>query len=108
MREQLLDNPEPVPKPSDPDVEANAAGGPAAVPEVSINRSTVAELDRRRMLHLQTAALVLLASAAVLTMVYLAKLILTVILISILLAFVLAPIADLLVRLNVPRALSAL
>jgi predicted PurR-regulated permease PerM len=108
MREQLLDNPEPMPRPGDPDVEANAAGGQVPVQEVAINRSTVAELERRRMLHLQTAALIILASAAVLTLVYLAKLILTVALISILLAFVLAPVADLLVRFSVPRGFSAL
>jgi len=44
MREQLLDNPEPMPRPGDPDVEANAAGGQVPVQEVAINRSTVAEL----------------------------------------------------------------
>lgn len=108
MREQLLDNPEPMPRPGDPDVEANAAGGQVPVQEVAINRSTVAELERRRMLRLQTAALIILASAAVLTLIYLSKLILTVALISILLAFVLAPVADLLVRFNVPRGFSAL
>jgi predicted PurR-regulated permease PerM len=108
MREQLLDNPEPMPRPGDPDVEANAAGGQVPVQEVAINRSTVAELERRRMLRLQTASLIILASAAVLTLIYLSKLILTVVLISILLAFVLAPVADLLVRFSVPRGFSAL
>ena len=108
MSEQVLDNPKPMPPASDPDVEANTAGGPAPVPEVSINRSTVAELERRRLLRLQSAALLVLASAAILTLIYLAKLILVVVLISILLAFVLAPIADLLVRFNVPRAVGSL
>ena len=91
MPEQLLDNLEPVPHAGDPDVEANAAGGTAPIPQVSINRSTVAELERRRLLRLQTASLVILASAAVLSLIYIAKLLLVVILVSILLSFVLAP-----------------
>ena len=108
MPDQLLDNPKSARKDIDPDVEANAAGGPAAVPQVSINRSTVAELERRRILHVQSTALVILASAAVLTLIYVGKLLLVVILVSILLSFVLAPIVDLLVRFQVPRAMSAL
>ncbi len=108
MSEQLLDNPKPMPSPADPDVEANAAGGPVTIPQVSINRSTVAELERRRMVHMQTAALVILASAAVLSLIYVAKLLLVVILVSILLAFVLAPVADGLVRFQIPRAAGAL
>ena len=108
MPDQVLENPNPSLKEADPDVEANAAGGPAAVPQVSINRSTVAELERRRILHIQATALVILASAAVLCLIYVGKLLLVVILISILLSFVLAPIVDLLVRFQVPRALAAL
>jgi predicted PurR-regulated permease PerM len=108
MSDRLLDNPTPARKDIDPDVEANAAGGPAAVPQVSINRSTVAELERRRILHVQSTALVILATAAVLTLIYVGKLLLVVILVSILLSFVLAPIVDLLVRFQVPRAMSAL
>jgi len=108
MPDQLLDNPKSARKDIDPDVEANAAGGPAAVPQVSINRSTVAELERRRILHVQSTALVILATAAVLTLIYVGKLLLVVILVSILLSFVLAPIVDLLVRFQVPRAMSAL
>ncbi len=108
MPEQLLDNPEPMPREPDPDVEANAAGGATPIPQVSINRSTVAELERRRMVHLQTAALLILASAAVLSLIYVAKLLLVVILVSVLLAFVLAPVADFLVRFEVPRAVGAL
>jgi len=108
MSEQLLDNPKPAAPEADPDIDANAAGGAAPIPQVSINRSTVAELERRRLLHLQTASLVVLASAAVLSLIYVAKLLLVVILVSILLAFVLAPIADFLVNLRLPRALGAL
>ena len=98
MSEQLLDNPMPMPPASAPGVEANANAHAA----VTINRSTL------RLLRLQSAALVVLASAAILTLIYVAKVILVVVLVSILLAFVLAPIADLLVRFNVPRAVGAL
>jgi predicted PurR-regulated permease PerM len=108
MPDQLLDNPKPAHKPRDPDAESNAAGGPAPVAQVSINRSTVAELERRRILHIQSAALVILASAAVLTLIYVGKLILVVVLISILLSFVLAPLVDLMVRFQIPRAVGAL
>ena len=108
MPDQLLDNPKPARKDVDPDAEANAAGGPAPIPQVSINRSTAAELEQRRILHAQSTALVILASAAVLTLIYVGKLLLVVILISILLSFVLAPIVDLLVSVQVPRAVGAL
>jgi predicted PurR-regulated permease PerM len=106
MPDQLLDNP--VGKPQDPDVEANAGGGPEPIPQVSINRSTVAEMEGRRLLHLQTVGVLILASAAVLTLIYLGKLILVVVLVSILLSFVLAPIVDFLVQFNIPRAVGAL
>src|SRR5215471_2723014 len=108
MPDRLLDDPKPARMPRDPDVQANAGGGPEATPQVAINRSTVAELERRRILRLQAACLLVLASGAVLTLIYIGKLILVVILISILLSFVLAPIVDFLVRFQVPRAVGAL
>ncbi len=108
MPDQLLDNPAPEQQERDPDVEANAARGPAEIPQVTVNRSTVAELERGRVLHIQAAALVILAGAAVLTLIYVAKLILVVVLISILLAFVLAPIVDFLARMQIPRALGSM
>ncbi len=108
MPDQLLDNPRPARQDIDPDPEANPAGEPAAVPQISVDRSTMAELERRRILHVQSTALVILASAAVLCLIYVGKLLLVVILVSILLSFVLAPIVDLLVRFQVPRAAAAL
>ncbi len=117
MPDRLLDNPNParaqaqernLPASVDPDVERNAAGGPAPIPQVSINRSTVAELERRRLLRLQTSALLILAAAAVLSLIYFAKLILVVVLISILLSFVLAPVVDFLMRFQIPRGLGSL
>ena len=91
-----------------PTLRRTPQADPARFQQVSINRSTVAELERRRMLHLQTAALLILASAAVLTLIYLGKLILVVVLISILLSFVLAPIVDAWCEFNIPRAVGSL
>ncbi len=109
MSDQLLDNPKPTHKRAeDPDIADNAAGGPVTIPEITINRSTLAERERRRIQHLQATALLILAAATVLVLVYVAKLLLVVILLSILLSFVLAPIVDLLTRFNIPRALGAL
>jgi predicted PurR-regulated permease PerM len=62
---------------------------------------------RDRMAEIQTAALVILATAAVLSLMYVAKLILVVILTAILMAFVLAPVVDGLANFRVPRQLSA-
>jgi len=92
----------------DPEIGQNAAGGPAPIPEVVINRSSGAELDRRRLQRLQATGLMILAVAAVLTLVYYAKVVLVILLISILLAFVLAPMVDFLLTRHVPRALGAL
>ena len=113
MPDRLLDDPNPArvrrgPSPEDSDAELNVAGGPAPVPQVSINRSTVAELERRRLLRLQAAALLILAGAAVLTLIYVGKFILVVVLISILISFVLAPVVDFLTRFQVPRGLGSL
>ncbi len=109
MPDQLLDNAEPQgTQEADPNLDANAAGGRAPIPQVSINRSTVAELERHRILRAQESALLILAIGAVLTMLYVAKLILVVVLVSILIAFVLAPLVDLLGRLNIPNSLASL
>ncbi len=109
MPDQLLDNPKPARQPHG---ETGATPKPAdevgPPPQVSIDRSTPAELERRRLQHSQTAALLILATGAALTLVYLAKLILVVILISILLSFVLAPLVDLMTRFQIPRAVGAL
>jgi predicted PurR-regulated permease PerM len=66
------------------------------------------EMEQHRVQRVQAAALVILATAAVLCLLYVAKLILVVILISILMSFVLAPVADALTDLRIPRSLSAL
>ena len=104
MSEQLLDNPERTAPESGPEVKAEAGPGPVAI--AASDRSRAVEPERRLM-RLQTVSLVILASGAVLTLIYLARLPLVVILVSILLAFVLAPVADLLVRFNIPRAVGS-
>lgn len=106
MPEDLIDKLNPS-SAADPDVEANAAGGPVEIPQVSINRSTVAELERRRMVHMQTTSLLILATATVISLIYIAKLILVVIFVSILFTFVLTPLVDFLVVNQIPRAAAA-
>src|ERR1035438_8009830 len=67
-----------------------------------------AELEQQRMQRVQAAALVILATGAVLSLLYVAKLILVVILTSVLLGFVLAPVVDALANFRVPRSLGSL
>ncbi|MDR3747129.1 MAG: AI-2E family transporter [Acidobacteriota bacterium] len=106
MPEDAVDKLAP-PVSDDADIEQNAAGGPREIPQVSINRSTVAELERRRLVRLQTASLTILAVAVVLCLIFVAKLILVVLLVSVLLSFVLAPVVDFLVVQQVPRAVAS-
>ncbi|MFB3917914.1 MAG: AI-2E family transporter [Terriglobales bacterium] len=61
----------------------------------------------RGLRRLQAGSLAVIATAVVLTLCYFAKLFLIVILVSILLAFVLAPIVDMLRRLRLPRPVGA-
>jgi predicted PurR-regulated permease PerM len=105
MPDQLMDKQDETPA-ADRHSELNASG---AVPKVPARRlKTAVHLDRRSMLHLVLASLLILAGAAVLTMMYMAKLILIVVLVSILLSFVLAPLVDMLTHLQIPRGLGAL
>ena len=106
MPEDALDKLDP-PVPDDADIEQNSAGGAREIPQVSVNRSTVAELERRRMLRMQTSSVTILAVAVILCLIFVAKLILVVLLVSILLSFVLAPVVDFLVVQQVPRAVAS-
>lgn len=63
--------------------------------------------QRYRTQRIQAASLVILAAAAVLSLMYVAKLILVVILTAVLMAFVLAPVVDGLSNLRIPRAAAA-
>jgi len=63
--------------------------------------------DRDRVQRVQATALVILATAAVLSLMYVAELILVVILTAILFSFVLAPVVDALSNLRIPRPLGS-
>src|SRR5271166_6018939 len=110
MPDQLLDNPNPAEAREGREAEPNAAGnvGVAPVPPLSISRAAAAEADHSLLLRVQASALLILAAGAVLSLIYFAKLILVVVLISILMSFVLAPVVDLLTRFDIPRGLGAL
>lgn len=62
---------------------------------------------RRRTDRIQTSAQIIVAIAVVLAICYVAKMVLLVLLISVLLAFMLAPLVDGLQRLRLPRSVSA-
>jgi predicted PurR-regulated permease PerM len=64
--------------------------------------------EPNRIRNIQTASLVILATAAVLSLIFVAKLILVVILTAILMAFVLAPVVDGLANFRIPRQLGSL
>src|SRR5215469_18136219 len=78
----------------------------AAVPLAGAEKADLRE-ERYRSQRIQTGALVILATAAVLSLMYIAKLILVVVLASVLIAFVLAPVVDALTNLQVPRPFAA-
>lgn len=86
-----------------PEVQPQSSPAPqSSASEAEIYRSVV-ELERRRYSKLQAAALIVLATAAVLTLMYFAKPVLIVTLVSVLLAFILAPIVDACDRAHFPR-----
>ncbi|HVO78957.1 MAG TPA: AI-2E family transporter [Candidatus Bathyarchaeia archaeon] len=80
---------------------------PQAVPRPAKERGLEAREERRRVQGIQAASLVILAVAAVLSLMYIAKLILVVVLTSVLLSFVLAPVVDALADLRIPRPAGA-
>jgi predicted PurR-regulated permease PerM len=78
------------------------------VPQVEVQRTSQVELERRRHGAVQTWSLAVLATAAVLTLMYFAKPVLIVVLVSVLIAFALAPIVDFCERfLRMPKSLGA-
>jgi len=90
-----IDPPAPGPLPARlrPDAPGTARGG--------------TEAESMRLRHVQAASLVILATAAVLSLMYVAKLILVVVLTAVLLAFVLAPVVDALTDFRIPRPVSS-
>ena len=86
-----------------------AEATPAAVPEVVVQRTSQVELERSRHVVIQTWALAVLATAAVLTLMYFAKPVLIVVMVSVLIAFALAPIVDFCERyLRLPKSVGAM
>jgi predicted PurR-regulated permease PerM len=70
--------------------------------------NVVSIADRRPSLRISSVAQIVVAGSVVLVICYLAKLVLVTLMVSILLAFVLAPIVNLLERIRLPRSLGAL
>ena len=94
--------------PADPlQLEPREDAAPAESHEV-VRAVAQAEVDHRRYQRWQAASLIILASLAVLGGLYVAKTVLIVLLVSILLAYVLAPLVDFLGRLRVPRPVGSL
>jgi predicted PurR-regulated permease PerM len=89
------------------DLPGHDQGGPPLLAHEAVESSASTRADRDRVQRVQAAALVILATAAVLSLMYIAKLILVVILTGVLLSFVLTPAVDALTNLRVPRALAA-
>ncbi len=86
---------------------ASAPTGLQPVPTTDAEPISVPASDADRIQRVQAAALVILATAAVLSLLYVAKLILVVILTAILFSFVLAPVVDALSNFRIPRSLGA-
>jgi predicted PurR-regulated permease PerM len=70
--------------------------------------NVVSIAERRPSLRISSVAQIVVAGSVVLVICYLAKLVLVTLMVSILLAFVLAPIVNLLERIRLPRSLGAL
>src|SRR3954453_539228 len=77
-------------------------------PGRSATAASADAVDRRRNAKLQSATLTVLATGAVLTLMYFAKPVLVTVLASVLISFMLAPVVDVLERLRFPKALSSL
>src|SRR5690242_18280699 len=74
---------------------------PRGFPEMTPTR------ERQRLNRIQSIAATIIAIGVVLTLCYFAELVLVVILVSILLSFILAPIVELLYRLKIPHGVGA-
>lgn len=90
------------------DLEQQAEASAPEIPQIAVDRTTAEELDKARMQRTQTTCLFILALATGLALAYVAKLVLVVLLSSVLLAFVLAPVVDFGIRMRLPRPLSSL
>jgi len=86
-----------------PEVESKHNPATPPVPSEVLVQRNILEQERQRYSKLQAASLLVLATAAVLTLMYFAKPVLVVTLVSVLLGFVLAPIVDACDRVHLPR-----
>jgi predicted PurR-regulated permease PerM len=77
-------------------------------PELHPADDTLTDAERRRHARIQSGSLAVLATGGLLTLMYVAKLVLILILVSILIAFMLAPIVELCQRLRLPRSVGAM
>jgi predicted PurR-regulated permease PerM len=81
---------------------------PAWCPVSTASLATLTDAERRRHARIQSGSLAVLATGGLLTLMYVAKSILILVLVSILIAFMLAPIVELCQRLRLPRSVGAM
>jgi predicted PurR-regulated permease PerM len=91
---------------NDESVETGQAVAPAL--ETAAKPAPLSDTERRRHARVQSGSLAVIAVGGVLTMMYLAKSILILTLVSVLIAFMLAPIVELCQRFRLPRSLGSL
>jgi len=94
-----------------PKDQLGKAGGlqePIPVTESTVKSILVNDAERRRHARLQSGSLAVLAIGAMLTMMYLAKTVVILTLVSVLIAFMLAPIVELCKRIHLPRSIGSL
>ena len=77
-------------------------------PECMARPAVLSDAERRRHARIQSGSLAVIAVGGVLTMMYLAKTVLILTLVSVLIAFMLAPIVELCRRIRLPRSIGAL
>jgi predicted PurR-regulated permease PerM len=81
---------------------------PALHPDGEADPGTLTDAERRRHARIQSGSLAVLATGGLLTLMYVAKSVLVLILVSILIAFMLAPVVELCQRLRLPRSVGAM
>jgi predicted PurR-regulated permease PerM len=88
----------------------SAQAGQAMVPalETAARPGLLSDAERRRHARIQSGSLAVIAVGGVLTMMYLAKSVLILTLVSVLIAFMLAPVVELCQRLRLPRSLGSM
>jgi predicted PurR-regulated permease PerM len=85
-----------------------AAAAPEHTPPAPTPQEDTAQQERRRISRLQATSEMIIAVAVVLTICYIAKLVIVVLLVSTLLAFILTPLVDMMQRIHIPRGVAAL